>query len=96
MSPPLLPALADLPAPDRPFWLRAHSIVSTTPANDTTDVAVGASITVKIDDSIVSVKVEGAIEVRLQLHAPRARIGPTLYSDLACRRPVAAHYAEFI
>ena len=39
---------------------------------------MGASITVKIDDSIVSVKVEGAIEVRLQLHAPRARIGPTL------------------
>ena len=72
MSPPL-PALRTwlLPLTHRSGC--ARSIVSTTPANDTTDVAVGASITVKIDDSIVSVKVEGAIEVRLQLHAARAR-----------------------
>ena len=47
------------------YFCRRRSIVSTTPADDATDVAVGTSITVKLDDSIVSVKAQGAIEVRL-------------------------------
>ena len=84
MSPPLLPAFAHavrdtvLAARDTvvdlsplTYFCRRRSIVSTTPADDATGVAVGTSITVKIDDSIVSVKAEGAIEVRLHTaHMP--------------------------
>ena len=60
MSP--APSFAHLPGCLTDFFRR--SIVSTTPANDATDVAVGASITVKVDDAIISVKPEGAIEAR--------------------------------
>ena len=68
MSPPLsafarVPASL-LPLTDSDLFVWRRSIAFITPANYTTDVAVGAPITVVFDASVVTVEAEGAIEVR--------------------------------